>query len=40
MCASDDGAIVEPTQPTEPRCDHPQCFILEKVNPPTKSDLV
>ena len=43
MCsiASDnDGAIVEPTQPTEPRCDHPQCSILEKLNPPTKSHLV
>ena len=26
--------------PTEPRCDCPQCFILEKLNPPTKSDLV
>ena len=43
VCASDnDGAIVivEPTQPTEPRFDRPQCSILEKLNPPTKSDLV
>ena len=28
--------LLEPTQPTEPRCDHPQCFILEKLM--TKSD--
>ena len=41
VCASDnDGAIVEPTQSIEPRCDHPQCFILEKLKPPRKSDLV
>ena len=41
VCASDnDGAIVEPNQLTEPRCDCPQCSILEKLNPPTKSDLV
>ena len=30
VCASDnDGVTVEPTQLTELRCDHPQCFILE-----------
>ena len=42
VCASDnDDAIVEPiTQLTEPRCDHPQCSILEKPSPLTKSDLV
>ena len=43
VCASDvdtDGAIVEPTQPTEPRCDRPHCSSLEKLNLPTKSDLV
>ena len=38
VCVSDnDGAIVEPTQPTESRCDRPQCSILEKLNPLTKS---
>ena len=39
VCASDnDGAtcIVEPTQPTESKCDDPQCSILEKPNPLTK----
>ena len=41
VCESDnDSAIVESTQPTELRCDHPQCSILEKLNPPTKSDFV
>ena len=31
VCVSDDdGAIVEPTHPTEPRYDHPQC---EKLSP-------
>ena len=30
VCVSDnDGAIVEPTQPTEPRCDRPLCSIVE-----------
>ena len=39
VCVSDnDGAtcIVEPTQPTESKCDDPQCSILEKPNPLTK----
>ena len=41
VCASNnDGAIVGPTQLTEPRCDCSQCSILQKLNPPTKSDLV
>ena len=41
VCASDnDGAIREPTQPTGPRCDRPQCSILEKLNLLTKSNLV
>ena len=41
VCASNnDGANVGPTQLTEPRCDCSQCSILEKLNPPTKSDLV
>ena len=31
-----DSAIIEPT---EPRSDRPQCSSLEKLNPPTKSDL-
>ena len=31
VCVSDnDSAIVEPTQPTELKCDHPQCSIFEK----------
>jgi len=31
QCLSDnDSAIVESTQPTELRCDHPQCSIFEK----------
>ena len=34
VCVSDnDSAIVDPTQPTELRCDHLQCPILEKLNP-------
>ena len=36
VCASDidtDSAIIEPAQPTQPRCDRPQCSILV---PPTK----
>ena len=33
------GAIGEPTPSTEPRCDHPHCSLLEKLNPQTKSDL-
>ena len=41
VCGSDnDGAIREPTQPTGPRCDHPQCSIMKKLNLPTKSDFV
>ena len=41
VCVPDnDGAIVEPTQSTQPRCDRTRCSILEKLNPPTKSDLV
>ena len=33
VCVSDnDSAIVEPTQPTKLRCDHPQCPILEKLS--------
>ena len=39
VCTSDnDGAIIEPTQPTKPRCDHPLCSILEKLNLLTKSE--
>ena len=35
VCVPDnESAIVEPTQPTDLRCNHPQCFILEKLNPP------
>ena len=37
MLSDNNGAIVEPTQLAEQRC---QCSILEKLNPPTKSDLV
>ena len=33
-------SIIEPTQPTEPRCDRPLRSILEKLNPLTESDLV
>ena len=33
------GAIIELTLLTQPRYDCPQCSILEKLNPPTKSDL-
>ena len=33
--SNNDGAIVEPAQPTEPRCDCPQCSTLEKPNPLT-----
>ena len=34
VCVFDnDSAIVELTQPTELRCDHIQCPVLEKINP-------
>lgn len=36
VCVSDnDGAIIEPTQPTKPRCDHPLCSILELETKPS-----
>lgn len=28
-----DSGIIELTQLTEPRCDHPQCSIVEKTKP-------
>ena len=31
--------IIELTQLTQPRCDCPQCSVLEKLNPSMKSDL-
>ena len=34
-----DSGIIELTQLTEPRCDHPQFSILEKLKPLTKLDL-
>ena len=34
-----DSAIIELTQLTQPKCYYPQCSVLEKLNPPTKSDL-
>ena len=34
VCTSgNDGAMVDLTQPTEPRYDHPQCSIFEKTKP-------
>ena len=34
VCVSDnDSAIVEPTQPTELKCEHLLCPILEKLSP-------
>ena len=34
QCVSDnDSVIVYPMQPTELRCEHLQCSVLEKLNP-------
>ena len=32
VLSDNDSAIVEPTQPTELRCEHLQCPILEKLS--------
>ena len=39
-CASDnEDDIVESTHLTEPRCDHPQCFSLEKLYDKIRSSM-